>query len=116
MDQPECPGCRERDARIAALEERLAEVEARLSDLTKPRVPPRPGAALPAAPAKKATGKKPGGQTGHPPHLKQLLPPERVRRTVTYVPKECEYCHESLPRQASPGDSPPTRHQIAELP
>lgn len=31
MDAPECQGCRERDARIADLERRLAEVEARLS-------------------------------------------------------------------------------------
>src|SRR5437899_12971318 len=26
MEQPQCPGCRERDARIAALEARLAEL------------------------------------------------------------------------------------------
>ena len=116
VQQPECPGCRERDARIAALEERVAELEGRLNDLIKPPVPPRPGAALPKGPAKKPSGKKPGGQPGHPPHLKLLLPSERVKRTVTYVPEECEHCHEPLPKEAGPHDPPPTRHQVAELP
>lgn len=126
MEQPQCPGCRERDARIAALEaelarlagleERVAELEGRLSDLTKPPLPPRPGAALPKGPSKKATGQKPGGQAGHPPHLKQWLPPERVHRTVTYLPKQCAHCHQPLPKEAGPHDPPPVRHQLAELP
>ncbi len=116
MEQPACPGCRARDARIAALEARLAELEGHVNDLTQPPVPPRPGAALPAGPAQKPTGKKPGGQPGHPPHLKELLPPERVHRTVTYVPRTCRHCHGPLPREAGPHDPPPVRHQVAELP
>lgn len=113
---PECPGCRERDTRIAALEARVAELEGRLNDLSKPPAPPRPGAALPKGPAKKPTGKKPGGQPGHPPHLKVLLPPERVQDTVRYLPKQCEHCHGPLPNEAGPDDPPPLRHQVAELP
>jgi transposase len=116
MTQPDCPGCRERDARIAALEARVAELEGRLNDLTKPPRPPRPAAALPKGPAKKPTGRKPGGQTGHPPHLRVLLPPERVRHTVTFRPGACARCHRPLPRQAGPDDPPPMRHQVAELP
>ncbi len=114
--EPQCPGCRERDARIAALEERVAALEGRLNDLTKPRLPPRPGAALTKGPPKKSTGKKPGGQPGHPPHLKQLLPADRVNHTVSYVPKECAHCHQPLPKQAGEQDPPPVRHQVAELP
>jgi transposase len=114
--EPQCPGCRERDARITALEARVAELEGRLNDLTKPPIPPRRRAALPKAPAKKPTGKKPGGQPGHPPHLKGLLPPERVQRMVAFVPKECAHCHQPLPQAAGPHDPPPTRHQVAELP
>jgi transposase len=116
MEQPQCSGCRERDARIAALEARLTELEGRINDLTKPPVPPRPSASLPKAPAKKPSGKKPGGQPGHPPHLKELLPPERVKRTVAYVPRQCEHCRQSLPKEAGPHDPPPVRHQVAELP
>jgi transposase len=130
MDQTLCPGCRERDAciaaleaqcragdaRVVALEKRVAELEGRLNDLTKPPLPPRPGAALPKAPARKPSGKKPGGQPGHPPHLKAVLPPERVNRTVAYVPHACAHCHTPLPKEAGPEDPPPTRHQVAELP
>jgi transposase len=114
--ETQCPGCRDRDARIAALEERLAYLEGRLNDLIRPPVPPRPGAGLAKGPAKKPTGKKPGGQPGHPPHLKVLLPAERIKHTVRYVPQECEHCHTSLPPEAGPHDPPPVRHQVAELP
>jgi transposase len=98
------------------LEAEVADLKACVNDLTKPLVPPRPGAALPKGPPKKPSGKKPGGQPGHPPHLKQLLPTERVNRTITYVPKECEHCHQLLPKEAAPHDPPPLRHQVAELP
>jgi transposase len=98
------------------LEERVAELEGWLNDLTKPSAPPRSAAALPKGPAKKPSGKKPGGQPGHPPHLKELLPPERVQRTVTYVPKVCEHCQKPLPQDPGPQDPPPVRHQVAELP
>jgi transposase len=32
------------------------------------------------------------------------------------MPKECEHCHEPLPKEAGPHDPPPLRHQVAELP
>jgi transposase len=112
----ECPGCRERDARIAALEAKVAELEGRLHDLTKPPLPPRPAPVLPKAPPKQPTGKKPGGQPGHPPHLKQLVPPDRVNKTVPYVPATCAHCQTPLPQDAGPDDPPPVRHQVAELP
>jgi transposase len=115
MEQ-ECPGCREHLVRIAVLEAKVAELEARLSDLTKPPLPPRPAPALPKGPPKKPTGKKPGGQPGHPPHLKALVPPERVNQTVTFMPTACAHCQTALPTEAGPNDPPPVRHQVAELP
>src|SRR5712692_6715807 len=125
MEVPACPGCRERDARIAALEGRVAELEAIVRDLTarlgtnssNSSVPPSAnplGAAKPVV--KKKSNRKPGGQPGHPPHLKQLLPPERVNRVVPLVPHECEDCHADLPTEASADDPEPTRFQTAELP
>src|SRR6266478_3841110 len=106
MDAPLCPGCRERDARIAELERQLAvlqrrvaeqealvrELTARLgSNSTNSSVPPSAnplGAPKPVV--KKKSRRQPGGQPGHPPHLKQLLPPERVNVTRPLVPRQCE--------------------------
>jgi transposase len=115
MEVPQCPGCRERDARIAALEERVAALEARLSQLLK-LPPPRAPAATHSPPTKKPTGKKPGGQPGHPPHLKAMLPPERVQHVVRYVPSLCGHCSSALSPEPRADDPPSTRHQVAELP
>jgi len=70
----------------------------------------------PKAPPKRTRRRKPGGQPGHPPHLKQLLPPERVTRTVPLVPKHCQQCHQPLPSRPRADDPAPTRFQVADLP
>src|SRR5947209_5158709 len=118
MEPTGCPGCRARDARIAELERRIADLEARLgANSTNSSVPPSAnplGAPKPVP--KKKSKRKPGGQPGHPPRLKQLLPPDRVDRVVAFVPKECEHCDAALPAEAGPGDPEPTRFQHAELP
>ena len=125
MDAPACPGCRERDARIAELEQRVAALEAQVRALlarlgansSNSSLPPSanpPGANKPVR--KKKSGKKRGGQPGHPPRLKQLLPPERVDHVEAFVPSECEKCQAPLPAAATPGDPEPTRFQTIELP
>jgi len=119
MAVPECPGCRAAQARIAELEARVLELEGQLRDLLdklKPTAPPRPVPDLPAAPAKKPTGRKPGAQDGHPAHLKRRLPPERVNHVVRFVPERCRKCAARLPHEAGPNDPAPTWHQCAELP
>jgi transposase len=118
MDASTCPGCCERDARIAALERRLAEVEARLgTNSSNSSLPPSAdplGAPKPVR--KKKSKRKPGGQPGHPPHLRQVLPPQRVNHFVPLVPDQCERCAAALPARPSPGDPAPTCFQTIELP
>ncbi len=117
MDVPECAGCRRRDEEIAALKAEVAELTRKLDELMRRLPPPpRPQERYPQAPAKKATGKKAGGQPGHPPHLKELAPPERVNDTIVFVPERCRKCQAALPQQASADDPPPTRRQVAEVP
>src|SRR5438552_5653581 len=106
MNAPACPGCRERDARIAALERRVAELEALVRDLlarlnqnasnssTPPSANPL-GAPKPVI--KKKSRRQRGAQLGHPPHLKQLLPPQRVQDTHVFVPQRCSHCEAALP-------------------
>jgi len=107
-------------ARVAELEGMVRDLAAQVKDLTArlqgKAPPPRPTAELPPAPTKKPTGRKPGGQPDHPPHLKQRLPPELVTSTVTYVPQACAHCQAALPKTAGPSDPQPTWHQVVELP
>jgi transposase len=118
MDASICPGCCQRDARIAELERRIAELETRLgTNSSNSSVPPSAnplGAPKPVR--KKKSKRRPGGQPGHPPRLKQLLPPERVNRVIPFVPQECADCHAQLPAEASADDPEPTRFQTAEVP
>src|SRR5262249_6549436 len=69
----------------------------------------------PPAPAKKSTGRKRGGQSGHPPHLKELVPAQRVDRIVPLVPDVCIGCRADL-SDVPTAEVDPLRHQVAELP
>src|SRR5436190_22982637 len=125
MDAVGCPGCCARDAAIAELEKRVAARDAYIAELEKriaalearlgtnssnSSVPPSAnplGAPKPVV--KKKSKRKPGGQPGHPPRLKQLLPPERVNHGEVLVPRQCEHCQAALPEPATPTDPQPTR-------
>jgi transposase len=120
MDAVECPGCRERDQVIAELRAEIAVLRAEVASLAKKvdekPTPPRGPAGLPPGPPKKPSGRKRGGQRGHPPHLKQLVPSERVHELIVYVPEVCGGCQATLPSEPGPHDPVPLRHQVAELP
>ncbi len=111
MEQPACPGCRQRDAIIATLQQQLAALEARVRDLeerlgrnsSNSSLPPSanpPDALAPVV--KRPTGRKPGAQPGHPAHLRQRLPAEGVQHLRTFVPTHCRRCQTPLPTQAAP--------------
>ncbi len=83
-------------------------------DLPKSGTPKPPDPSKP--PAKKPSDRKQGGQPGHPPHLKQMLPAERVSKTIAIVPEPCAHCQKALPAEPGADDPKPTRFQVAELP
>src|SRR5271167_2795680 len=100
--------------RIAELEQRVGDLEARLKlNSTNSSKPPssdpigmkrRP----PAPPSKK----KRGGQPGHRKARRALVPPEKVSETINCKPSDCRRCGHELS-----GDDPePLVHQVAELP
>ncbi len=119
MDEPSCTGCRELLQRVAELEAQLRELQARLGQNASNSSLP-PSANPPQAPSpvrKQPTGRKPGGQPGHPPHLRERLPPERLTTSVVhYIPDCCPACRHVLPTGAGPDDPTPRWHQVVELP
>jgi transposase len=125
MSEPTCPECRQRDALIQTLQQRLAELERQVRDLqqrlgtnaSNSSLPP--SANPPAAPppvVKRPTGRKTGGQPGHPGHQRLRLPPERLQHVIALVPPRCEACHTPLPQQPAASDPEPVWHQFVELP
>ena len=119
MVEPRCAGCRELLKRVAALEARLRELEARLGQNSSNSSLP-PSANPPQAPPpvrKQPTGRQPGGQRGHTAYLRQRLPAERLTEpTVHYVPEVCAACQDDLPLVQGPDDPESRWHQVVELP
>lgn len=116
-----CPGCRQRDAIIADLQQQIAELrdlKQRFGlDATNSSLPPSANPPAGRTPVVKTpTGRKPGGQPGHPAYQRVRLPAERVQHTIRLVPERCERCRTPLPVEPGPNDPEPTWHQVVELP
>lgn len=102
-------------ARIAQLEKRLLELEARLaqnsSNSSRPPSSDPPGAQPPSK--SKPSGRKRGGQPGHDKHERSLVPLEQVDRVVVVKPERCGHCSKAF----GDGEDPaPYRHQVFDVP
>jgi transposase len=124
-----CPNCarleQEYSRRVAELEKalemalkRIAELEELLglNSRNSSRPPSSDPPSAPPRPSQTPTGRKRGGQPGHKGQRRDLLPEEEVDQLFTYVPTSCAHCHRPLPVKPGPGDPPPCRHQVFELP
>ena len=122
MDAIGCQGCGERDQRIALLEARVKELEAKvrlLAGRNASNASLPPSANPPDAPKpveKEPTGRKPGAQPGHSAQTRVRLPSELVNQTMNLFPENCEKCQHPLPAEAGPDDPEPVWHQVVELP
>jgi transposase len=100
---------------VVRLRARVQELEARLGQNSTnssrppssdpPEAPPRP----PAPPS----GRQRGGQPGHPPHQRAVVPLEQVDQIVAHWPTHCRGCQAPLAPLAA---GEPVRHQVTELP
>jgi transposase len=104
----------EAQAIIRLLLAKIAELEARLNKTPRnSSLPPsteHPHAKQ--ASAKKARGRKQGGQPGHPKHERALVPAEQCQAVVGIKPEVCRRCGEPL----EGCDPEPLRHQVWDVP
>lgn len=98
-------------------ERQIAELKSELAALKKT---PRNSSLPPStehphakpAPPRQPSGKKPGGQAGHPKHERTLIPTEQCSDVKTLKPLACRRCRGRL----LGNDGEPLRHQVWEVP
>jgi transposase len=100
--------------RIAELDQRVADLEARLklNSTNSSKPPSSDPIGLKRKPPAPPTGRKSGGQPGHVRAQRPLVPPEKLRSSTDCRPTTCRRCAHPLR-----GDDPePLIHQVADLP
>ena len=98
-------------AYIRFLEAKITELEARLNQnsANSSKPPSSDGPHVKPAPPKSPSGKRRGGQPGHPKAERKLLPPDEIR---PLKPDICRGCSEPLIGE----DPQPSVHQVHEIP
>src|SRR3954452_13616019 len=100
--------------RIAELEQRLGDLEARLklNSTNSSKPPSSDPIGFKRKPPTPPSGRKRGGQPGHRRAQRRLVPPEKVRTITECRPTDCRRCGQALIGE----DPTPLVHQVAELP
>ena len=99
---------------IAALEAQVRELRAQLQQNSQnsSRPPSSDGPHVKRKPPKPPSGRTPGGQPGHEPHRRALVPLEQVSEVIACRPQQCRRCGRPL----SGTDPRPWRRQVIEVP
>jgi transposase len=100
----------EQDRRITALEAEVAAIKKTPRNSSLPPSTEHPHAK--PGPQKEKSGKRQGGQPGHPKHERALIPAEQCQAVVSVQPENCRRCGEAL----TGSDPGPLRHQVWEIP
>jgi transposase len=96
--QPTCPGCQQRDATIARLQQRVDDLEQQIQQLREQLDEQQRAGKRQATPFRRREGtpnpKRPGRAEGHPRASRPL--PERVDRIIDVPCDRCPDCHQAL--------------------
>jgi len=105
------------ERQLAALTERLEELEQRLKrdSRTSSRPPSQDPPWTQPRGRSRGTGRKQGGQPGHEGHGRSLFPLERVAEVIEHWPARCP-CGHRFTADEYMASGPPARHQVVELP
>jgi transposase len=98
------------EPRIAALEAELAKARKTPRNSSLPPSTEHPHAK--PAPPREPSGKKRGGQPGHPKYERSLIPTEECSEVLAFKPSACRRCGDRL----AGNDAEPWRHQVWEVP
>lgn len=102
---------------LRRLQEDLGETQAQLrqnsENSSRPPSSDLPSASVGARPAR--SGRRRGGQAGHPGHTRTLLAPEDVDRIMEHRPESCPHCQGSLAADL-PDAAEVQRQQVWEIP
>lgn len=101
-------------ARVAALEAAVKELTERLEqDSSNSSRPPSSDRSSRKGPKRRrqSSGRRPGGQPGHPGHTRDLIPVDEVDQVVVLKPSSCGTCDHEL----SVEDPQPHRHQVIDI-
>lgn len=94
-------------AEVAQLREQLGR-----NSQNSSQPPSSDAPSAPSRPKRAPSGRKPGGQKGHPGHGRKLIPVEQVQHVIDLKPIQCHNCGALLLGE----DAQPVRHQVTELP
>ena len=103
--------------RIAQLEQKVNELEARLNRHSgNSSQPPSQDPPHVTKNQRDKSVRHPGGQPGHQGNHRQLAPPEKVDKVVEHRAEACPHCRSLLAESAGRQLPPMERHQVWELP
>lgn len=107
----------DRDKKIEDLERQLAGRKKDSSNSSKPPSSDGPAAGKRFHPQRKKSGRKPGGQEGHPGKYRALVPSEQADKVIEVFPSACK-CGHRFPKDGKGlcKTGKPHRHQVTELP
>ena len=91
---------------VAALREQVGQ------NSTNSSRPPSSDPPETAAPPRPSSGRKPGGQPGHPGVSRMLKPLTEVQEVIPVKPEQCAHCGQTVAGE----DADPQRHQVTEIP
>ena len=99
---------------VVSLQQQVRVLRERLSQTsqTSSKPPSSDGPHVKRRPPKEPSGRKSGGQPGHPVHRRTLMPVEQVNEVVSCLPTHCRRCGQ----QVQGVDPEPLRHQVVEVP
>lgn len=103
---------------IEALRAEVADLKSQLgrNSRNSSQPPSQDGPEVKLPREKERSGRRRGGQPGHPGHERELLPDGQVGQVVDHYPEECEECGQRFRGGMAVEVDGPVRHQVVEAP